>query len=573
MKLITNSAVLLLFIFYFSLYQTVQAKTIFVAPSGNGNGSDELHPSGSLNNAVASLNPGDTLIFLDGVYHQTLSISNKSGTQEKPVVLMAKHAGSVLINADTARTNAVYIDHVSYMKIDGIEGGNSLHHAWRVLSSSYLTLTRCAGFNAGYLQAIDGHALDTYDDNCHVFSIAYSDHILAEDIWGWGTGRYVFAYFQCSNSIIRRGVFRADLYDRAPHAGMNVYDCVNCIAENVIAFGTRFHLQSDYYADNPWGLVQGGMVFDDHTFPADANRILGCFDLDNGNWRTELPRSNPAIHVMSHWHGSFEDMVIWKNALDYGFVLSTDQEVKLPERALIGSPSKIKQETGPYVNNRYVDGILTTQPLWPWPNEELIKRDLGMDKTITEYVRDMLSPNLSINNNQADGVVTSVQIDSAKVSLSPGDSLVLHYSLLPSDALYPEVKWTSANEKVVTVSAKGTITAISPGETIVRVRSTDSGLSDACEVTVADPETGAGTVRIEQRIRIYPNPVHGMLILDIPEGMKSNITMVNPAGKIFQSIATSGGVITISTLEYPPGIYFVSVTGECISYHSMVVVE
>ena len=64
-----------------------------------------------------------------------------------------------------------------------------------------------------------------------------------------------------------------------------------------------------------------------------------------------------------------------------------------------------------------------------------------------------------------------------------------------------------------------------------------------------------------------------MLILDIPEGMKSHITMVNPAGKIFQSISNSGGTITISTLEYPPGIYFVSVTAESISYRSMVVVE
>ena len=429
MRPATRFTVLLIIAVQFLFFRPTYAKTIYVSPAGTGTGIDEAHPSGSVSNASASLNPGDTLLFLDGIYHQTLSINGLSGSETQNIVLMAKNPGSVTIDADSIRTHAVYMNGVHYLKIDGIEAGNSIHHAWNILNCSYLTLTACAGFNAGYYQGTDGHAINTYDDNCHIFSIAYSDHILSEDIWGWGTGRYVFVYFQCSNSIIRRGVFRADTYDRAPHAGLNIYDCNQCIAENVIAFGTRFNTVSDYNISDPWGLVQGGMVFDDHTIPADANRILGCFDLDNGQWRDELPRSNPAVHVMSHWHGTFEDMVIWKNALDYGFVIGTDQEVTLPVRALIGSPSKIRQQDAPYVNNRYIDGVLTTKPLWPWPNEDLIKRDLNMSMTITVYVRDMLSPYLSINDGSADGAVTSVEIGSDSEKLYTGDSLQLQYSL------------------------------------------------------------------------------------------------------------------------------------------------
>ncbi|HYW94790.1 MAG TPA: chondroitinase-B domain-containing protein, partial [Bacteroidales bacterium] len=219
MRPITLSAIALMAAFHLFTSQPLQAKTIFVAPSGIGDGSDEAHPAGNISNAASSLNPGDTLIFLDGVYHQTLSINGLSGSKQKPVVLMARNPGKVVIDADTVRTNAVYINNVNYLKVDGIEGGNSLHHAWNLLNSSYVTLSRCAGFNAGFLQGTDGHAVVTYEDNCHVFSIAYSDHILSEDMWGWGTGRYVFVYFQCSYSTIRRGVFRADNYDRAPHAG------------------------------------------------------------------------------------------------------------------------------------------------------------------------------------------------------------------------------------------------------------------------------------------------------------------------------------------------------------------
>ncbi len=574
MRTFTLTGALLMLLLCPSFNIDAGAKTIYVSPSGTGDGSGESHPSGSLNNAVASLAPGDTVIFLDGVYHQTLSIDDKAGTEEKPVVLMALHPGEVLITADTVRTHAVYINHASRMIIDGIKAGNSLHHAWNIMNCSYLTLTRCAGFNAGYYQAIDGHAPVTYEDNCHVFSIAYSDHVLAEDIWAWGTGRYLFAYFQCTNSIVRRGVFRADMYDRAPHSGMNVYDCSGCIAENIIAFGTRFHLQSDYNSGDPWGLVQGGMVFDDHTFPADSNRILGCFDLDNGQWRTELPRSNPAIHVMSHWHGTFEDMVIWKNALDYGFVLSTDQAVGLPQRALIGSPSKIKQNTNPHVNNRYVDGVLTTQALWPWPNEELIKRDLGMDMTITVYVRGMVMPYLDIRDNQAEGAVTSIELTTGEITLHPGDSLQLTYSLLPQDAFYSGVKWSSGNPAIISVSSDGMITAHSEGVTLVSILSVDSGLSDTCEVIVENETSGTGNAKQDgAAIRAYPNPAMGTLIVEFAAGVKTSVRLINNMGKILMEKTSDIGTLEMETSGLSAGIYILAVRNREMSKQLIISVQ
>jgi hypothetical protein len=151
--------------------------------------------------------------------------------------------------------------------------------------------------------------------------------------------------------------------------------------------------------EDPWGLVMGGMVFDDHTDPAGYNYVLGCFDLDNGNPRDEIPRSNPAVHLMSKWSGKLEDVVIWKNALSYGIVKNTSSKVDLPNRALIGSPSNIKQNNikNENLNNRYVNGKLTDIPLWPWPYEDIIKEQMGMDETMTEYVSRMVAPFIILN--------------------------------------------------------------------------------------------------------------------------------------------------------------------------------
>ncbi|HYX05816.1 MAG TPA: Ig-like domain-containing protein, partial [Bacteroidales bacterium] len=276
----------------------------------------------------------------------------------------------------------------------------------------------------------------------------------------------------------------------------------------------------------------------------------------------DLPRSNPAVHVMSHWNGEFEDMVIWKNALNYGFVTGTDQDIKLPERALIGGPSKIKQETSPspYVNNRYINGVLTTQPLWPWPNEDIIKRDLKMDQTITEYVRDMLSPKLSITDNMADGTVTSVELDSSSVTLLPGDSLQLDYVLLPEDALYPQAEWWSEDESIATVSQEGMIKAKAPGRTLIGIKSTDSGLTDGCDVVVENNATDLNFEESENEIiRVFPNPVKGTMTIECPEGRKTSILMFDTTGKFIRKITGNGGTVKIPTSGLTPGLYILSV--------------
>lgn len=73
--------------------------------------------------------------------------------------------------------------------------------------------------------------------------------------------------------------------------------------------------------------------------------------------------------------------------------------------------------------------------------------------------------------------------DAAEVQV--GRSITLTYTVLPSDATDKAVSWSSSNSSVAVVS-NGTVTGLSPGETIITCSATDgSGVEATCRITVS----------------------------------------------------------------------------------------
>lgn len=79
--------------------------------------------------------------------------------------------------------------------------------------------------------------------------------------------------------------------------------------------------------------------------------------------------------------------------------------------------------------------------------------------------------------------VESVTLDIVKVDLKPGETRQLNFTVLPEDAEYTKVEWTSDNEEVATVE-EGLVTAVAAGETKINV--TVEGKSASCTITVKD---------------------------------------------------------------------------------------
>ncbi|OGJ89815.1 MAG: hypothetical protein A2268_07480 [Candidatus Raymondbacteria bacterium RifOxyA12_full_50_37] len=378
-------------------FNLIPASTRYVSPTGTGNGSSESSPLGTLSAGMNAVGAGDTLVLLDGEYKQTLNL-NKSGLPGSPITIMAKNIGQAYINGEGVRY-PVSAWQTSYINLDGLKAGNSHEHVYHILYCDHYRITRCSGFDAG--GALDDAA------NFHIFEIAYSDSMLLEDVWGWGTGRYTCTFYGCHGCAIRRGVFRPGLYCRCPHAGLAIYCTDNSLAENVVVFNARVNPASGYGAPNPWQLIVGGFVCEGHDCPnaksSAGNRIYGCIGIDNGQHWDTVPRTQPAgCFIWNEYQGEFEDMVLWKNP-DKGFADFTHTST-MPVRSLEGDPGDIITNTNPNVLKQYIDGQLTGTDLWPWPYENIIQQDMDMSQTITEYVREQLTPFIIIPLSDVENV-------------------------------------------------------------------------------------------------------------------------------------------------------------------------
>lgn len=79
--------------------------------------------------------------------------------------------------------------------------------------------------------------------------------------------------------------------------------------------------------------------------------------------------------------------------------------------------------------------------------------------------------------------VTSITLDKTSATLKVGEELQLQATVKPADASYPELTWTSSDDKVVTVDANGKIKAVAAGTAKITVTCVD-GVKAECTVTV-----------------------------------------------------------------------------------------
>lgn len=84
--------------------------------------------------------------------------------------------------------------------------------------------------------------------------------------------------------------------------------------------------------------------------------------------------------------------------------------------------------------------------------------------------------------------VTEVTLNKTSLDLTKGQSEQLTAVVVPDDATYPEVTWTTGNSSVATVDQTGKVTAKGGGTT--SITATADGKSATCTVTVTVPVTG-----------------------------------------------------------------------------------
>lgn len=81
---------------------------------------------------------------------------------------------------------------------------------------------------------------------------------------------------------------------------------------------------------------------------------------------------------------------------------------------------------------------------------------------------------------------TGVEVDSNVRNMYVGQVATLTATVLPLTATYRDVVWSTNNNKIVTVTSKGLVTAVSRGTAIITAKTKVGGYTATCAITVGD---------------------------------------------------------------------------------------
>ena len=150
---------------------------------------------------------------------------------------------------------------------------------------------------------------------------------------------------------------------------------------------------------------------------------------------------------------------------------------------------------------------------------------------------------------QSGGVaVKTITIEPAVCGI--GESVKLYATVLPVNATNTRLKWESSNPAVVAVSDDGIITRLAGGTARITAYTSDGGLVKG---TIDILETSLTNTKSEPSLRIYPNPVSGMLHYSI-SGETKELSVYSLTGeKLLIHIPDGTNCIRVDGL--PSGIY------------------
>jgi hypothetical protein len=448
-------------LFLFALFSLIwafsaEATTYYISPSGSDSAAGSATaPWATFGKAWGVLNPGDTLIVKDGTYNQNAAPpAGKSGAAGNLITVQAQNDGLAHITQAVSFRNNSYVAFIG-VKITGSNNAVEVGSNGTGFMSHHLNFQRI-GFNCTVTNN-DG-ACFSLGDGTH--------HILLEDSWGWGGGRYtVLAYggpggnppnTTCDYNTFRRLVLREGPNISSsgnPQAGLSLYYASNNIVENVIVLDSvpasdssnaafyltghepppntssnRFYgvlalnnLGVGWYLDHNgtgsnnelrnsviWDSTVGGIALYaagtcasnlvDHVISGahtgsglenycDATSVKSSIFVNNSQYGMRQGSGQGSI-AASNWND------FYNNASGARLNVSAGANDKTANPALLylvrietGSAcvggGEAGTNCGADLTKRYQDGTITPTPLWPWPNEDRIKKEMCTDAGVT----------------------------------------------------------------------------------------------------------------------------------------------------------------------------------------------
>ncbi|MGH7793438.1 MAG: chitobiase/beta-hexosaminidase C-terminal domain-containing protein [Candidatus Binatia bacterium] len=393
----------------------------YASPTGTGNGLSPSSPFKIINFwSVAA--PGKTLCLLDGIYTGDHSMidppDNLSGTAGGPITVRALNDGKVTINGQGVR-RPVLLNLNNYFVLEGFNAHSSNEGVVRVVRSSHNVIRRVA-------------AWDAHEGNFSVVSAGSGQHILFEDVAAWGIGRKVFSASQGGNYVTCRrcwGRWEGSHFVGPKLTYSLAYNNYDMIIENSIGTWSGEKMRENYVLQCPSGTNYSkcGQSMTGYTVDQ-AEAIFGIDRLDGDkNARSKIFGSIAYITKKDRYHPGKLYWVTAMNAIEYGnniayiepgtyggkraFSLDIGQNLiarnltaiaatpsyfhsawqlsSVSEASTVAAASNPFTGTnGAQICKRYKDGVLTSQPLWPWPmNQRIGEAMISSGKVAVDVTR------------------------------------------------------------------------------------------------------------------------------------------------------------------------------------------
>ncbi len=153
---------------------------------------------------------------------------------------------------------------------------------------------------------------------------------------------------------------------------------------------------------------------------------------------------------------------------------------------------------------------------------------------------------------------TAITLNKTTLDLSIKATEKLTVTVTPADAAGVNVTWSSSNPNVASVSADGTVTALSTGKATITAK-TLSGLSAKCDVNVTTKVSSFSVTPSKSKTlsigksftfksKVYPSTADDKTLLF--KSSNEDVAVVNASGKV-TAIAAGKAVITITSKSNP----------------------
>jgi hypothetical protein len=158
---------------------------------------------------------------------------------------------------------------------------------------------------------------------------------------------------------------------------------------------------------------------------------------------------------------------------------------------------------GARLSTRYVDGVLTNQPLWPWPMEERIQAEIGV--SVTDLVMPLVAPLPTF----------SVEISTSHSAIDSGDTVDVNINVTPLNGFSEAVQIEINNPAPSTLTiSENTFTNLSlPNQKNLIVKDEhNSSFADPISYVIPVTITGGDIVK-QENIVLIVNGEKGFLPL------------------------------------------------------------